>query len=61
VNNAAIAAELRDIIHIQLRDNVKARILDNELRNIYVPSGSKRKIRSQIEIYHYLYRKNSAQ
>ncbi|HVZ26424.1 MAG TPA: phospholipase D-like domain-containing protein, partial [Sediminibacterium sp.] len=61
VNNAAIASELRDIIHIQLRDNVKARILDNELRNIYVPSAGKRKIRSQIEIYHYLYRKNSAQ
>lgn len=61
VNNMAIANELRDIIHIQLRDNVKARILDNELRNIYVSSAGKRKIRSQIEIYHYLYRKNSAQ
>ncbi|MES2005063.1 MAG: polyphosphate kinase 1 [Bacteroidota bacterium] len=55
-----ICAELRDIIHIQLRDNVKARILDNELRNNYVPSAGKKQVRSQIETYHYLYKKNTA-
>ncbi len=53
-----IKAELKEIIHIQLRDNVKARILDNELHNNYVPSAGKRKVRSQIETYQYLYRKN---
>lgn len=59
VMDAAIRSELKDIIHIQLRDNVKARILDNELQNNYVPSAGKRKVRSQIETYHYLYRKNT--
>ena len=52
-----ISQELKDIIHIQLRDNVKARILDNELSNNYVPSTGKKKIRSQIETYAYLYQK----
>jgi polyphosphate kinase len=59
VNDPALAAELKDIIHIQLRDNVKARILDNELSNNYVPSDRKKKIRSQIETYHYLNKKNN--
>ena len=59
VNDPSLAAELSDIIHIQLRDNVKARILDNELSNNYVPSDRKKKIRSQIETYHYLNMKNN--
>ena len=57
VMDPAISAELKDIIHIQLRDNVKARILDNDLSNNYVPSEGKRKVRSQIETYHYLHKK----
>jgi len=52
-----IRQELKDIIHIQLRDNVKARILDNALSNNYVPSAGKKKIRSQIETYNYLHNK----
>jgi polyphosphate kinase len=58
--NPALQQELRDIIHIQLRDNVKARILNNELSNNYVPSEGKKKIRSQIETYNYLIKKNIA-
>ena len=58
VMNPAISEELKDIIHIQLRDNVKARILDNELSNNYVPSTGKKQVRSQIETYHYLHKKN---
>lgn len=58
ITDPAICTELKDIIHIQLRDNVKARILNNELTNIYVPSAGKKRIRSQIETYHYLYKKN---
>ena len=58
VNDPDIRNELKEIIHIQLRDNVKARILDKELSNNYVPSAGKKKIRSQIETYHYLHRKN---
>ena len=53
----SIQAELQDIIHIQLQDNVKARVLDSDLLNNYVPSGSKKKLRSQIETYLYLQQK----
>lgn len=45
--------ELLDILHIQLSDNVKARILDKKLSNKYVGDG-KTKVRSQIETYNYL-------
>lgn len=58
INDPDIRNELKEIIHIQLRDNVKARILDKELRNNYVPSAGKKRVRSQIETYHYLHRKN---
>lgn len=53
----SIQAELQDIIHIQLQDNVKARVLDSDLLNNYVPSVSKKKLRSQIETYLYLQQK----
>jgi len=48
---------LKNILEIQLSDNVKARILDNELRNQYVTSEGGKKIRAQIEIYNYLQEK----
>ncbi|HJV20158.1 MAG TPA: polyphosphate kinase 1 [Sediminibacterium sp.] len=60
VLDPVIKQELIDIIHIQLRDNVKGRILDNELSNNYVPSTGKKMVRSQIETYHYLFRKNQS-
>ena len=47
--------ELKDILKIQLKENVKARILDNKHRNVYVKRTEKeRSFRSQIEIYNYL-------
>ncbi|HEY8660415.1 MAG TPA: polyphosphate kinase 1 [Hanamia sp.] len=52
-----IQQELKDILNIQLSDNVKARILDNELSNEYVSSEHSKKIRSQIETYNYLLKK----
>jgi len=55
-----IKQELKDILNIQLQDNVKARWLNNELNNDYV-RNSKRKIRSQVEIYYYLHRKTLTQ
>lgn len=55
--NKELQQELKDIIHIQLRDNVKARLLDNDLVNNYVPSAGKKKLRSQVEIFHYLLKK----
>lgn len=57
VTSEALKAELKEIINIQLKDNVKARILNPELTNNYVSSASKKKIRSQEETYHFLHQK----
>jgi len=46
---------LKNILKIQLSDNVKARILDNELSNDYVREPGQKKVRSQVEIYNYLH------
>lgn len=61
VTDKQIQQELKDIIHIQLRDNVKARILDAGLSNNYVPFAGKKKIRSQVETYLYLSQKTAKQ
>jgi len=58
--NEELKQELKDILNIQLQDNVKARWLDNSLSNEYV-STTKKKIRSQLEIYNYLYKKTQKQ
>jgi polyphosphate kinase len=58
ISDPGIRQELKDILDIQLSDNVKARWLDNELSNKYKRDHEKKKIRSQIEIYNYLYQKN---
>lgn len=52
--------ELIDILNIQLEDNVKARVLDNDLGNQYV-STDKKKIRSQVETYAFLHNKTLTQ
>lgn len=52
-----IQQEIKDILQIQLKDNTKARILDNELGNQYVNPRNTKKIRSQVETYNYLFRK----
>lgn len=54
IKDKAIKDELKHILKIKLSDNVKARKLDKELSNQYVSSDGKRKVRSQIAIYHYL-------
>ncbi len=53
----SIQQELKEILDIQLSDNVKARWLDNELLNKYKRDNLEHKVRSQIEIYNYLYQK----
>ena len=57
VLDETIRQELKEILDIQLSDNVKARWLDNELMNKYKRDHSEKKIRSQIEIYNYLFQK----
>ncbi len=53
-----IQQELKDILQIQLKDNTKARMLDNELANQYVNPRNTKKVRSQVETYNYLFRKS---
>ncbi len=54
----SIRQELKDIIQIQLSDNIKARKLDNKLSNQYVNPRNTKKVRSQVEIYNYLFKKS---
>lgn len=46
--------QLIDMLNIQLSDNTKARLLDNEQKNQYVNPRNKIKVRSQTEIFNYL-------
>lgn len=43
-----------DIIDILFSDTVKARFIDKELSNRYVPRGNRRKVQSQLAIYDYI-------
>ncbi len=49
--------EIKDHLHIQMTDNVKARNLDGDLSNTYRRSGADLAIRSQMEMYYYTKRK----
>jgi polyphosphate kinase len=56
IMNKGIKKELMNIMQIQLNDNVKARWLDDKLRNKYIETTGKR-TRSQVEIHKYLFNK----
>jgi polyphosphate kinase len=58
INNISLKKELKEILNLQLMDNVKARTLDNKLSNNYRTDNNKKKIRSQVEIMKYLAEKN---
>ncbi|MEG2078260.1 polyphosphate kinase [Chryseobacterium piscicola] len=53
ITDKNLKKELKDILDIQLKDNVKARILDKKLSNEYINNDQK-ECRSQIETYKYL-------
>jgi len=56
-----ISQELIDILNIQLAENVKGRILDNQQKNDYVAAKEgDPEVRSQVEIYDYLFKKTIA-
>lgn len=57
INDPKIIQEIKDILDIQLHDNIKGRILNNEQNNIYKNPRNTKKIRSQLEIHNYLYKK----
>ncbi len=54
----SLQQEIRDILQIQLKDNVKARVLSNDLSNEFV-SHKGRPFRSQQETFRYLQQKAS--
>lgn len=58
VTDKNLKKELKDILDIQLKDNVKARILDKKLSNEYI-HNDKEECRSQIETYRYLHAKTN--
>jgi polyphosphate kinase len=57
ITDESIKKELIEILDIQLQDNIKARILNNEQNNVYVNPRNTKKVRSQVEIYQYLNKK----
>ena len=54
VFDKSIQKELKDILEIQWRDNVNARMINEKQDNIYRVTESKTKVRAQDEIYKYL-------
>lgn len=56
IKNKKIKKELRKILELQLKDNVKARILNTQLNNKYVKKSGE-KFQSQIEIHRFLKKK----
>ena len=49
-----IRAELKELLHIQLRDNTKARILDSELTNHYNNANNGQRYRAQEDYHNYI-------
>ena len=61
VYDVGIQQELVDIMNIQLSENVKGRILDNDQVNAYVVrKENEKEVRSQVAIYNYLRQKTYA-
>ncbi|MCD4680382.1 MAG: polyphosphate kinase 1 [Bacteroidales bacterium] len=54
VYDQAIKKELKEILEIQWKDNVQARVLNKKLNNKFYKNNAKEKIRAQLTIYEYL-------
>ncbi|HAD09016.1 MAG TPA: polyphosphate kinase 1 [Porticoccaceae bacterium] len=54
VYSPALKKKITDILDIQFADRAKARLINADQSNPYVPRGNRKKTRSQIEIYDYL-------
>jgi polyphosphate kinase len=57
VYDPALQKELMEMLQMQLRDNVKARLVNSQPVNQYQKTESKEKLRSQFAIYDYLKKK----
>ena len=51
VYNPKLQKELKKIIDLQWKDNVKARVIDEKQNNFYNKNKTRKKINSQLEIY----------
>lgn len=58
IYDPALKAEIRDIINLQLEDNVKARCIDADALNRYRRTESDIPVRAQLETYFYYKRKS---
>jgi polyphosphate kinase len=58
VYDKEIKAELKEMLQIQLKDNLKARILDPELLNEYNVGNAERKYRAQEDYYNFIKNKH---
>ncbi|MGR5069235.1 polyphosphate kinase 1 [Vibrio alfacsensis] len=54
IRNPRLKQRIIDITNIHFTDTVKARLIDKEMTNSYVPRGNRKKVRSQVAIYDYL-------
>ncbi|MGD8109723.1 polyphosphate kinase 1 [Vibrio sp. TRT 17S01] len=54
INAPRLKQRIIDIIELHFTDTVKARWIDKEMSNTYVPRGNRKKVRSQTAIYDYL-------
>ncbi|MEJ2542910.1 MAG: polyphosphate kinase 1 [Calditrichaceae bacterium] len=52
--NDSLKQEIFDLIDLQLNDNTKARVIDEDQKNEYVKKKSNKKIQAQLATYHYL-------
>ena len=54
IYDPTIKQQIIHVFNLQWSDKTKARIIDKNQQNKYLPRGNKRKIRSQISVYTYL-------
>ena len=54
IRDERLKQRIIDIVNIHFTDTVKARWIDKEMSNSYVPRGNRKKVRSQVAIYDYL-------
>ncbi len=57
----SIKSEILDVLKLQLDDNVKSRIIDENQKNRYTKSNTESVVQSQLETYYYYKRKLSTQ
>ncbi|GFD88327.1 polyphosphate kinase [Tenacibaculum sp. KUL152] len=54
VYDKGLQQRIVDIMELQFKDTLKARVIDKDQSNKYVRRGNRKKLRSQLEIYDYL-------